>query len=149
MTKKTAADQVLTLAVGIVSAYVSKNQVPAADLPALTGHVYHSLKDLCAPNADKSPEPREPAVPIKKSVTPDFIISLEDGRRFKSLKRHLNTYGMTPDEYRAKWNLPADYPMVAPNYSARRSALARKFGLGRKAKKPTKRGKQLPLHRFR
>ena len=89
-------------------------------------------------------EPQKPAVPIKKSVTPDYIISLEDGRKFKSLKRHLMTsYGMTPDEYRAKWNLPSDYPMVAPSYSATRSELAKTIGLGRKpAEKPKGRGRK-------
>lgn len=89
-----------------------------------------------APNgkAEPAPEPQEPAVPIKKSVTPDYIISLENGQKFKSLKRHLmNSYGMTPDEYRAKWGLPRDYPMVAPNYAKSRSELAKTMGLGRKA----------------
>lgn len=88
---------------------------------------------IAAPAADTS-EPQKPAVPIKKSVTPDYILCLEDGKQFKSLKRHLATHhGVTPDEYRAKWGLPADYPMVAPNYSASRSALAKATGLGRKA----------------
>lgn len=142
MTRETAADQVLTLVVRVVSAYVSKNSVPAADLPALIGQVSHSLRRISASKAAANLEPEAPAVLIKRSVTPDFIISLEDGRKYKSLKRHLNRYGMTPDDYRAKWNLPADYPMVAPNYSASRSALARKFGLGRKAKHLGKRAKR-------
>ena len=89
------------------------------------------------------PEDLKPAVPIRKSVTPDYIISLEDGRKFKSLRRHLSSqYGLTPDEYRAKWGLPADYPMVAPNYAAARSALAKTMGLGRKAEEPDKPAKR-------
>ncbi|MBD0417485.1 MucR family transcriptional regulator [Oryzicola mucosus] len=118
----------------IVSSYVSKNPVPRVELPALIASVYTSFKGIERPDEQtRAPEPQTPAVPIKKSVTPDFIISLEDGRKFRSLKRHLMTsYGMTPDDYRKKWNLPADYPMVAPGYAEARSALARKTGLGRK-----------------
>jgi len=124
----------LELTVEIVSAYVSNNEVAAADLPSLIASVANSLSELKGNGAKAEiPEPPKPAVPIKKSVTPDFIISLEDGKKFKSLKRALSArYGMTPDEYRAKWGLPADYPMVAPNYSAARSDLAKKLGLGRK-----------------
>jgi predicted transcriptional regulator len=122
----------LELTVSIVSAYVAKNSVPMTKLADLVASVHDSLGKL-----DGSPEPEEvalvPAVPVKKSITPEFIISLEDGRKFKSLKRHLSSqYGMTPEQYRAKWNLPADYPMVAPNYAATRSALAKTMGLGRK-----------------
>ncbi|MER8541359.1 MucR family transcriptional regulator [Mesorhizobium sp. M0047] len=118
----------------IVSAYVSNNPVPMGELPSVIDHVYRSLHSLPS-GAQSQPEaePLKPAVPIRKSVTPDFIISLEDGKKFKSLKRHLATsYGMTPADYRAKWGLPSDYPMVAPNYAATRSSLAKKAGLGRK-----------------
>lgn len=122
----------LELTASIVSAYVSKNSVPVAGLPDLVASVHASLQKL-AGSPEPEPAPLTPAVPIKKSVTPDYIVSLEDGRKFKSLKRHLSAhYGMTPDEYRAKWNLPSDYPMVAPNYAATRSALAKTMGLGRK-----------------
>lgn len=122
----------LELTASIVSAYVSKNSVPVAGLPDLVASVHASLQKL-AGSPEPEPTPLTPAVPIKKSVTPDYIVSLEDGRKFKSLKRHLSAhYGMTPDEYRAKWNLPSDYPMVAPNYAATRSALAKTMGLGRK-----------------
>jgi predicted transcriptional regulator len=122
----------LELTASIVSAYVSKNSVPVTGLPDLVASVHASLQKL-ATAAEPEPVQATPAVPIKKSVTPDYIISLEDGRKFKSLKRHLSAhYGMTPDEYRAKWNLPSDYPMVAPNYAATRSALAKTMGLGRK-----------------
>jgi predicted transcriptional regulator len=113
---------------------VKNNPVPVSALPDLIASVAASLNGLVngAPPAEVV-EPQKPAVPIKKSVTPDYIISLENGKRFKSLKRHLMTsYGMTPDGYRAKWNLPSDYPMVAPNYAATRSALAKTIGLGRK-----------------
>ncbi|TJW67037.1 MAG: MucR family transcriptional regulator, partial [Mesorhizobium sp.] len=115
-----------------VSAYVSNNPLPVGELPALIGQVHTALKGTMGGLVAK-PEDLKPAVPIRKSVTPDYIISLEDGKKFKSLKRHLAThYGLTPEEYRAKWGLSADYPMVAPNYAAARSALAKTMGLGRK-----------------
>src|SRR5688572_3963221 len=118
----------------IVSAYVSNNNIRPEDLGALISDVQSALHRAPNGKAEPSPEPQKPAVPIKKSVTPDYIISLENGQKFKSLKRHLrNSYGMTPDEYRAKWGLPRDYPMVAPNYAKARSELARSMGLGRKA----------------
>ena len=118
----------------IVSAYVSNNTVRAEDLPKLISEVHSALQQAPNGKAEPAPEPQKPAVPIKKSVTPDYIISLENGQKFKSLKRHLmNSYGMTPAEYRAKWGLPSDYPMVAPNYAKSRSELARSMGLGRKA----------------
>ncbi len=121
----------------IVSAYVSNNTVRAEDLPKLIGEVYSALEQAPNGKAEPAPEPQQPAVPIRKSVTPDYIISLENGQKFKSLKRHLmNSYGMTPDEYRAKWGLPRDYPMVAPNYAKSRSELAKTMGLGRKASGP-------------
>ena len=114
--------------VDIVSAYVSNNSLRAADLPGLIGTVHTALRQL---GDGPQPVPNVPAVPVKKSVTKDYIICLEDGKKFKSLRRHLSSsYDMTPDEYRAKWNLPSDYPMVAPSYSATRSRLARDSGLG-------------------
>ncbi|MBX3569369.1 MAG: MucR family transcriptional regulator [Rhizobiaceae bacterium] len=123
----------LELTAAIVSAYVSKNSVPMANLAELLANVHASLDKLGAKSAPPAAAP-VPAVPVKKSITPDYLISLEDGRKFKSLKRHLATHhGMTPDQYRQKWSLPSDYPMVAPNYAATRSALARSMGLGRKA----------------
>lgn len=118
----------------IVAAYVSNNSIAAADLPALITSVFSALTSTTsAAQAEPEPEPLVPAVPVKKSVSDDYITCLEDGKKFKSLKRHLRThYDLTPEEYRAKWKLPADYPMVAPNYAAARSALAKTMGLGRK-----------------
>ena len=127
-------DDLVQLTADIVSAYVTNNQVEAGQLSKLIEEVHVAL--VRAPAAAAEPEQKElvPAVAIRKSVTPDYIVSLEDGRKFKSLKRHLaGTYGMTPDEYRAKWSLPRDYPMVAPNYAKARSDLAKRMGLGRKA----------------
>ncbi|MET2832470.1 MucR family transcriptional regulator [Mesorhizobium shangrilense] len=131
-------DTLIELTADVVSAYVSNNPVPVGDLPALIGQVHAALKGTAGSvSAAEEQLVVKPAVPIKKSVTPDYIISLEDGKKFKSLKRHLSThYGLTPDEYRAKWGLPSDYPMVAPNYAAARSALAKTMGLGRKPKEP-------------
>jgi predicted transcriptional regulator len=139
-----ANDLQIELTADIVAAYVSNNPVPVSALPELIASVAASLNGLVNGAAPAEPEPQKPAVPIKKSMTPDYLISLEDGKRFKSLKRHLMTsYGMTPDEYRAKWNLPSDYPMVAPSYSATRSELAKTIGLGRKpAEKPKGRGRK-------
>jgi predicted transcriptional regulator len=115
----------------IVSAYVSANQVPPTELPALIRTVHGALKDIAAGVQVSVQTTQEPAVAVKKSVTPDYIICLEDGKKFKSLKRHLRTrYSMTPDEYRAKWGLSHDYPMVAPNYAKERSNLAKRMGLG-------------------
>ncbi|WP_200939511.1 MucR family transcriptional regulator [Aureimonas sp. Leaf454] len=122
----------------IVAAYVGNNHVASANLPALIESVFQALTALTAvePKAVEPP-PLVPAVPIKKSVTDDYIVCLEDGKSFKSLKRHLMThYDLTPEAYRTKWKLPADYPMVAPNYAAARSALAKTMGLGRKAAPP-------------
>ena len=125
----------LSLTADVVMAYVSNNPVPSADLNELIASVHRSLSGLTGQaGTELTAEPQKPAVPVKRSVTPDFIISLEDGKKFRSLKRHLQTkYGMTPAEYREKWNLPSDYPMVAPKYSEERSELAKKLGLGRKA----------------
>jgi predicted transcriptional regulator len=119
----------------IVAAYVSNNSLAPADLPALISSVYAALIGTTSgAKVEPEPEPLVPAVSVKKSITDDYIICLEDGKRFKSLKRHLMThYDLSPEAYRAKWKLPADYPMVAPNYAAARSALAKSMGLGRKA----------------
>ncbi|MCK7615013.1 MucR family transcriptional regulator [Roseibium sediminicola] len=129
------------LTADIVSAYVSNNTVASSDLPALISSVHSALSSTAQNASEPAIEELKPAVPIKKSVTDQHIICLEDGKKFKSLKRHLRThFGMTPEEYRTKWNLPADYPMVAPGYAAARSELAKKMGLGqngaRKARKP-------------
>jgi predicted transcriptional regulator len=121
----------------IVSAFVSNNSVPVSNLADLISSVHTSLSSV-GKDAPPPAEPRTPAVNPKRSVTPDFIICLDDGKKFKSLKRHLAQLGMTPDEYRDKWNLSGDYPMVAPNYAAQRSALAKSIGLGRKAAPPKK-----------
>ena len=124
----------------IVSAYVSRNSVPMAELPLLLHNVHGALDRIATAAAPEEAKVEElkPAVPIKKSVSDDYIISLENGQKFKSLKRHLMTaYGMTPQQYREKWNLPKDYPMVAPAYAKSRSALAKSLGLGRKAMAPS------------
>ena len=118
----------------IIAAYVSNNAVAPGDLPKLIAEVHAALKGLSQEETAEPVEEKKPAVPIRKSVTPDYIICLEDGKKFKSLKRHLRThYNLSPEEYREKWGLPADYPMVAPSYSATRSRLAKANGLGRKA----------------
>ena len=130
MTDETSA-ALLTLTTQIVSAHVSHNEVQAAALPELIQQVYQALSQAGAPASQ--PERPEPAVPIKRSVFPDHIICLEDGKSFKTLRRHLqNVYNMTPDQYRERWGLPREYPMVAPNYAQHRSSLAKSFGLGRK-----------------
>jgi len=134
LTQENSNGLLISLTADIVAAYVAKNNVAAADLPTLIGQIHGSMSSLAAggPAVKEAPKP---AVPIKKSITPDYIVCLEDGKKFKSLKRHLGSaYGMTPDEYRQKWGLPIDYPMVAPNYAAARSELAKQTGLGRKPK---------------
>ncbi len=124
--------ELLTLTADIAAAYVSNNTVQAADVPSVIQTIYRALASVGSAAAAPAPEPQKPAVPIKKSITPDFLISLEDGKKYKSLKRHLRTqYNMSPEDYRAKWGLAKDYPMVAPNYAASRSALAKSMGLGR------------------
>jgi predicted transcriptional regulator len=130
-------DELVQLTAEIVSAYVSNNDVRPEQVSTLIAEVHAAL--VRAPQGETEPEqePQEPAVSVRKSVTRDYIICLEDGKKFKSLKRHLrNEHEMTPDEYRAKWGLKKDYPMVAPNYSESRSTLARSIGLGRKAPEP-------------
>ncbi|MGA2496007.1 MAG: MucR family transcriptional regulator [Roseiarcus sp.] len=132
-TSKSGSSDPIGLAAEIVSAYVVHNSLPWAELPALIQSVHAALTKnaggAATPNATEPAAPA-PAVSTRKSVTPDYLICLDDGRKFKSLRRHLATLGMTPEQYRAKWSLPNDYPMVAPNYAAQRSALAKKIGLG-------------------
>jgi predicted transcriptional regulator len=126
----------IELTASIVSAYVSNNSVPSAEIPNLIGQIYSALKRVSGGQATAGAEPPKPAVPIKRSVTPEYIICLEDGLKFKSLKRHLRTrYNLTPDQYREKYSLPADYPMVAPNYAAARSKLAKDMGLGQQRRR--------------
>jgi predicted transcriptional regulator len=131
-----AAKNFIDLTANIVSAYVSNNPTPASEIPALIGQVHAALLKVSTGRTELTLEPAKPAVPVKKSMTADYLICLEDGKRFKSLKRHLRTrYNMTPEQYRDKWNLPADYPMVAPNYAVARSQLAKKMGLGQQRRR--------------
>lgn len=127
---------VIELAAEIVSAYVSNNSVPATELPSLIHEVYNALTRVGGTPVETPVEPLKPAISVKKSVSNDFIVCLEDGKKFKSLKRHLRTqYNMSPEQYREKWGLPADYPMVAPNYAAARSRLAKEMGLGQQRRR--------------
>ena len=129
-------DDLIGLTAQIVSAYVSKNALASSDLPSLIGDVHQALVRASGNVEFVDRDEFKPAVPVKKSVTPDYIICLEDGKKLKMLKRHLKTaYGMTPEEYRERWSLPPDYPMVAPNYAEQRSSLAKKIGLGTKARR--------------
>ena len=131
--------ELLEMTADIVSAYVGNNSVSAGELPSLIANIHAALSQVTGGVVEVEPEPKEPAVPIRKSISPDFLICLEDGRKFKSLKRHLRTkYDMSPEEYRAKWNLPKDYPMVAPNYAKARSELAKQMGLGQGGRKPAR-----------
>ena len=124
------------LTASIVSAYLSNNPTPAAEIPALIGQIHAALVRVSSGRTEAPLEPAKPAVSIKKSISPDYLVCLDDGKRFKSLKRHLRTqYNMTPEQYRDKWGLPPDYPMVAPNYAVARSQLAKKMGLGQQARK--------------
>ena len=133
-------NSVIEMAADIVSAYVGNNTVSVNDLPNLIKNIHDALRGVSTGVSAEPAAPQTPAVPVRRSITPDALICLEDGRKFKSLKRHLQTkYGMSPNDYRAKWGLPKDYPMVAPNYAAARSALAKQSGLGqggRQAAKP-------------
>jgi len=125
------AKGVVDLTASIVAAYLSHNTTPASEIPALIGQVHAALTRISTGHPEPVTQPTKPAVAVKKSVTPDYIVCLEDGKKFKSLKRHLRAqYNMTPEQYREKWNLPADYPMVAPNYAVARSRLAKQMGLG-------------------
>jgi len=138
MTETTHSNNFIELAADIVSAYVSNNSVPAADLPTLINDVHTALMRVTAGTVVAPIETPKPAVPTKKSITNEFIVCLEDGRKFKSLKRHLRTqYNMSPDEYREKWSLAPDYPMVAPNYAKARSTLAKEMGLGQQRRRKT------------
>ena len=129
---KIAEGELLRMTTDVVAAYVGNNTLPTAQLAEVINVVYGSLRSLEGQVAQARPEPLKPAVPIRKSVTPEFLICLEDGKKLKMLKRHLrSTYNMTPDEYRLRWGLAPDYPMVAPNYAERRSEFAKKIGLGR------------------
>jgi predicted transcriptional regulator len=134
----TEAPDYIELAANIVSSYVAHNSVPVNEVPALVGQVHAALRAADNPAPPQAAEKPHPAVPVKKSITPDFLISLEDGKQYRSLKRHLAGRGLTPEQYRAKWGLARDYPMVAPNYSAQRSELARSMGLGQKRKGVTR-----------
>ncbi len=126
----------LELAADIVSAYVSNNTVPANELPVLLSEVHSALQRVTKVDAEPAVEPLKPAVPVKKSIAPEYLVCLEDGKKFKSLKRHLRTqYNLTPEQYREKWGLPPDYPMVAPNYAAARSQLAKEMGLGQQRRR--------------
>jgi len=123
--------EVIEMTADIVSAYVGNNSVAAADLPALIHSIHRALTGVLTVEAPTEAAPKEPAVPVKRSITPEYLICLEDGRKFKSLKRHLRTkYNMSPEDYRAKWGLAKDYPMVAPSYAKARSDLAKQMGLG-------------------
>ena len=132
----TATGSYIALTADIVSAYVSNNTVPASDIQSLISQVHSALMRVSGGQSDTQPEPLKPAIAVKKSITPDHLVCLEDGKKFKSLKRHLRTqYNMTPEQYRDKWGLPADYPMVAPNYAVARSQLAKKMGLGQQRRR--------------
>lgn len=131
---------ILRMTAEIVAAYLGKNALATQQIPDVINTVFSSLSGLKTGNRETQTEPLKPAVPVRRSVTPDYIICLEDGKKLKMLKRHLrSTYSMTPDEYRTKWGLPADYPMVAPNYAAQRSEFAKKIGLGKGAGRPARR----------
>jgi predicted transcriptional regulator len=127
-----AEEELLRMTAEVVAAYVRNNSLPTGQLGDVITAVYQSLRSLEGKGSEAKAEPLKPAVPIRKSITADYLICLEDGKKLKMLKRHLrSTYNMTPDDYRQKWSLPADYPMVAPTYAAQRSAFAKKIGLGR------------------
>jgi predicted transcriptional regulator len=139
MSDNSGNDTYIELTADIVAAYVSNNTVQAGDIPSLINQVHSALMRVSSGQNDAPTEPLKPAVPVKKSITPEHIVCLEDGKKFKSLKRHLRTqYNMTPEQYRDKWGLPADYPMVAPNYAAARSQLAKQMGLGQQRRRRSK-----------
>ena len=132
--------EIIEMTADIVAAYVGANSVSAADLPALIQSVHRALAGVAGGSDVAEAAPREPAVPVKKSITPEYLICLEDGRKFKSLKRHLRTkYNMSPEDYRAKWGLAKDYPMVAPSYAKARSELAKQMGLGQGGRQTSRR----------
>ena len=139
MTDNVDRSELLTLTSDIVSSHVANNSVAMADVPSLIEQVFNSLERLGSNQVEEVSEKPKPAVPVRRSVTPDYIICLEDGKKLKMLKRHLRTaYDMTPEEYRERWGLAADYPMVAPNYAVQRRDLAKKIGLGTKRSKSKK-----------
>lgn len=126
------ADELLKLASSIIAAYVSNNPVPVSELPGMIKSVHATLGGLTPGGATEALTNQKPAIPVKRSITPEYIVCLEDGKKLKMLKRYLRSnYKLSPEQYRAKWGLPADYPMVAPNYAAQRSEFAKKIGLGR------------------
>jgi predicted transcriptional regulator len=136
MNENSSGASYIELTASIVSAYVSNNPVAAQDLSTLINQVHAALTRVSSGQGEVASEPLKPAVSVKKSITADFIVCLEDGKKFKSLKRHLRTqYNMTPDQYREKWSLPPDYPMVAPNYAIARSELAKQMGLGQQRRR--------------
>ncbi len=131
-TKMSPVD-LLRMTTQIASSYVSHNEIPGSQIPDVIQSTYTTLSAQQAGRGEAAQDQKKPAVSIRRSITPDYIVCLEDGKKLKMLKRHLRTtYSLSPEEYRAKWGLPADYPMVAPNYAAQRSAFAKKIGLGRK-----------------
>lgn len=139
MSDTPATGNYIELTAQIVSAYVSNNTVPASEIPSLISQVHSALARVSGKTGDVTAEPLKPAISLKKSITPEYIVCLEDGKKFKSLKRHLRTqYSMTPEQYREKWGLGADYPMVAPNYAAARSQLAKQMGLGQQRRRRSK-----------
>jgi len=139
MSDSTGNPNYIELTAEIVSAYVSNNTVPAGEIPGLINQIYSALARVSGKSGDAPSEPLRPAVSVKKSITPEYIVCLEDGKKFKSLKRHLRTqYNMTPEQYREKWALGVDYPMVAPSYAAARSQLAKQMGLGQQRRRRAK-----------
>ena len=136
MNEDISNDTFIELTADIVSAYVSNNSISAGEIPGLINQVHGALLRVSSGQAESLSEPLKPAVSVKRSITPEYIVCLEDGKKFKSLKRHLRTqYNMTPEQYREKWALPPDYPMVAPNYAAARSQLAKQMGLGQQRRR--------------
>ena len=142
-TETIPAEELLRMTTEVAAAYVSNNNLPSAQLPDVIKTIHDSLAALSGGQVAAAAEPPAPAVPIKKSITADYIVCLEDGKKLKMLKRYLRSrFKLTPDQYRAKWGLPADYPMVAPNYAAQRSAFAKKIGLGRNGGGKGRRGRR-------
>ena len=139
MADQTQTNELLALTTDIVSSHVSNNTVQVGELPQLIQHVYSALVTAGTGGAVRASPRSKPAVPIKRSVKPNYIVCLEDGRKLKVLKRHLKVHDMTPGEYRRRWGLPSDYPMVAPNYARQRSELAKKIGLGKKRRRRRRR----------
>lgn len=134
MQQKAEQGEILRMTAEVVAAYVGNNSLSATQLPEVINTVYGTFNRVNGATTLANGQPQKAAIPVRRSITPDYIVCLEDGKKLKMLKRHLRTvYGLSPDEYRAKWRLPTDYPMVAPNYSKQRSAFAKKIGLGRSA----------------